>query len=130
MAFVGSGAILLDYDSEGAAATAQTETYTITSTDNSPADQVFYLFGTLTQSGGATSPVASLVVEQSVDGSTWAPAVAIDTDGTDESASITPVSVQMTKHLRVRLTVGGATAPAVVANVQLASDASFTATEV
>ena len=127
MAFLGAGSTLLAYDSGGSAATAQTKVYAVSCTSNAPDTVDWQIVAQLTQSGGATSPVAALAVDVSADGTNWVTALGLNTTGSTLTAqSIATPGVP--KWVRVKMTPGGGTNPAVVAGVQLFASAGFTAT--
>ena len=96
--------------------------------DQEPDDLPEFKFVTsLTFSGGATSPTAQLVIQGSVEGTTWIDLVSgtsRTSDGTYVEA-LDSTSVGLLPWTRARLVLAGGTAPSVYASVEIVSTASF-----
>lgn len=91
------------------------------------ARQEFKFVTSLTFSGGATSPTAQLVIQGSVDGSTWIDLVtgtSRTADGTYTEA-IDSTSVGLLPWVRARVVLGGGTNPNVYAKVDVVSTGPF-----
>jgi hypothetical protein len=100
-----------------------------TCTDNSPQDLVCVVDLYLSQSGGATSPTAALLLQASPDGEAWFTLARVATTGSTVE-DYERVTVEPSSRMRVKLEVGGATAPAVEARCAIwtSGQASFVAT--
>lgn len=120
MAYFGSNqTALLSYDSGGSPATAQTpDAKVITSTDNTPEDQVFGLTWDVVQAGGAGSPTLTINIYGSPDGTNWILQQQITTNGTT-TGSYGNATASLFKYAKATLTPGGSTAPSCVAKVWL-----------
>jgi hypothetical protein len=131
MAFTNAGVFLLSYDSGANPATNQAAVVKrFVSADNTPEDQFFNLQVQLTQSGGATSPTAEILFEASLDGTTWFRVARWSTNGTTTEVLSTSSNVTAYPYARASLTVGGATAPVVVARVCVSWSGQCTASTV
>lgn len=127
MAFFGNAVALIQYDSGVSPATNQAPAArSFNSSDNSPEDQVFGAVYNLTQTGGATSPTASLVVYVSNDNTNWIPFQTLGTNGTTTSQQGT-IAINGWRYMKADLTVGGGTAPAVIAQVYIGWSGQATA---
>lgn len=89
------------------------------------AQQGWYAFFDLTQSGGATSPTTDAVLETSHDGTNWVPAVSATQLSQDGEGHEFKAITALGPYVRAITAVGGATAPNHTATVKLASNGPF-----
>jgi hypothetical protein len=116
--------------------TSQTTTQTGTSyllayRDPSPdmANSRARLFGTITQSGGATSPLGTLTIETSDNGTNWVSISSGDwVTNADETVHIDGDEVVLMKYVRAKLTPSGGTAPTLSCRIVLAISQPFSST--
>lgn len=115
-----------------AVTTDQTGTaYRIDRTDNEVEEsETWACSGSLTQSGGATSPTGTLYLEVSDNGTDWIrlPVSDAATDA-DETVYFHAAQGALYRYVRAKLIVGGATAPSLTGRMILGTsgDYAFTA---
>ena len=94
----------------------------------SDALQEFKFVSTLTMSGGAGSPTAQVILQGSVDGTSWidlATGTSRTADGTYKEI-LDNTSSALLPYIRARFSLGGSTPPSVFGVVDIISTAPFT----